>query len=352
MGGEKSWLAVEPECVDSVVVSNQSDLFERMLRDAQPPELEAEVEEWIRKLYEGSAGQPSLLNRYWWLRCLFRRAGASEADIDDMMNETVFRYLGPVKSSLWAAAAGHYIRDEETLTPAVRWIAKQLGRPVRQVARECIDEHQHEELLDRFYGIDKLTPEDLEEDWRREQILIEQVHPLAFAGKPVPSAPVDPERLAYESPKAMLKHVAKNILIDYLRKFKTERYAIVDMEDLEHFKDESHDANPEAQVLEQQMHNRYLAAVRELPPLQRAAWILCRDPFLLSDEEAVRLLEPALSGPQATAAVKQRPLSGEDAAQLFGRDVSPDAAKGAKKLERVLCPSALPGRRAVTSLHK
>lgn len=42
----------------------------------------------------------------------------------------------------------------------------------------------------------------------------------------------------------------------------------------------------------------------------RAAWIACRDPLLLSDDEAEALLEPALTGPQAKAAVEIRYLAG------------------------------------------
>lgn len=48
---------------------------------------------------------------------------------------------------------------------------------------------------------------------------------------------------------------------------------------------------------------------------------MCRDPLLLSNEEAEALLEPVLTGPQAKLVAKQRPLSVEDAARLFGRDV-------------------------------
>jgi hypothetical protein len=336
-------LLFKGDSADSVAMSEPTDLSELFLRDVHPPESEAEVEEWIRRLYEGSAGQRGLVNRYCWLRSLFRNAGANEADIDDMMNETVFRYLGPVKSALWAAAAGHLIRDEDTLMPAVREIAKQLGRPVREVLRECLFEDQHDELIDRFYGIDKLTQEDLEEDWRREQILIELDHPLVPTSRPLPGAPIDPEKLAYESPKAMIKLIAKNVLIDHLRKLKSRGDGLDDGS-LEVAEDQSYDANPEAQVFAREMHSRYLAGLREVPPLQRAAWIVCRDPLLLSDEEAESLLESVLTGPQAKQAAKQRPLSVEDAARLFGRDVSPDAAKAARKLGRLLYPSALPSR--------
>lgn len=45
-------------------MDNLTDVEKRILRDAEPPELEGEVEEWITKLYNGSAGQPSLANRY------------------------------------------------------------------------------------------------------------------------------------------------------------------------------------------------------------------------------------------------------------------------------------------------
>lgn len=131
--------------------------------------------------------------------------------------------------------------------PAVREIAKQLGRPVREVLRECLFEHQHDELIDRFYGIDKLTQEDLEEEWRRDQILMELDQSLVSTSRPVPGAPIDPEKLAYESPKAMIKRIAKNILIDHLRKLKSRGDGLDDGS-LEVAEDQSCDANPEAQV--------------------------------------------------------------------------------------------------------
>ncbi len=327
-------------------MNDSTELSDLVLqRDVDPPELEAEVEEWINKLYEGSAGQPSLVNRYWWIRNMFRRAVQNEADVDEMMNETVFKYLGPVRSSLWAAAAGHLRKDEDTLMPAIRWVAKQLGRRVREVARECVYEHQHEDLIDRYYGIDRLTKEDLEEDRWREQILAELGNPFAGMGgsRPAPGAPVDPERLAFENPKAMIGRIAKNVLIDHLRKLKAEK-AMLGNGDPMNARDESPGANPHAQIYALEMHNAYLAALRKLPPVQRAAWILCRDPLLLTDDEAEALLRPALSGPQAKRAAKKRPMTVEDAAEFFGRDLSPDAAKAARKLQSSLRPSERPRR--------
>ena len=337
-------LIFQGDSADTVGMKEPKDLSELFLRDVHPPELEAEVEEWIRRLYDGSAGQPALVNRYWWLRSLFGDSRANEADIDEMMNETVFRYLGPVKSALWAAAAGHFIKDEDTLMPAIRSIAKQLGRPVRKVLHECLYEHQHQELIDRFYGIDKLTQEDLEEDWRREQILSELDYPLVSTSRTRPGAPIDPERLVYESPKAMIARIAKNILIDHFRKLKSHGNGLLDDESLEEVEVESHEPNPEAQALTREMHSRYLAGLREVPPLQRAAWVLCRDQLWLSDAEAEALLVPALKAPQAKQAATQRPLSVEDATSLFGRDVSPDAAKAARKLGQLLYPSRISHR--------
>lgn len=209
-------------------------------------------------------------------------------------------------------------------------MAEQLGRSPHAVAKEVIYEHQ------RFFGIDKLTQEDLEEDWEREQILIEE-DPFVVTrpSKPVPGAPLDPERLAYESPKAVITRIAKNVLIDHLRKSKAEAAQISD-EDVTAVIDRSLDANPHEQVYIQEMHTRYLAGVRELLAVQRAAWILCRDPLLLTDNEAEDLLLPALTEPQAKCAVKDRPLSVKEAASHFGRDVSPDVAKAAKKLDELL----------------
>jgi hypothetical protein len=218
--------------------------------------------------------------------------------------------------------------------PAIRWVAQQLGRPVREVARECLNEHKHEVLLDRFFGIDKLTQEDLEEEWEHERILSEQTFMVAPSSKPAPGTPVDPEKLAYESPKAALEHIARNVLIDHVRKSKMPDS--LDDKSLE-VKDASPGANPDAQAYAREIHSSLLAALEKVPALQRAAWILCRDP-LLSDEEAEAFLQPALSVPAAKRAAKERPMSVEDAAGLFGRDVSPDAAKAARKLATLLAP--------------
>jgi hypothetical protein len=324
-------------------MTDSKDFWELILRDAQPPELKAEVEEWITKLYEGSAGEPGLRTRYGWLRGQFRSAAMSNADIDEMVNDTFRKYLDEVASHLWRAAAGGLIRDESTLMPAIRWVAQQLGRPVHEVARECLDHNQHEELIDRFYGIDILTQEDREEDWWRDRVLSEQEFPIVPFTKPVPGSPVDLEALAFHHPKAMLTRIAKNVLSDRLRKSRLQTEPLGDKQ-LNAIEDESFIANPEERASVIETHARYRAGLRKLPDVQRAAWVLCRDPDILKDLEAEEFLGPLLLGQQAKLAAKQRPLSMKDAARLFGRDVSPDAAKAATKLKELLSP--LPPRRS------
>jgi len=241
-------------------------LERRMQLDVYPPELEAEIEAWITDLYQGAAGQPGLAQRYWWLRSLFRARDVTDADIDEMMSETLSKYLGPVKSKLWAAAAGHYIKDEDTLMPAIRWVAAKLRQPVRKVLRECLYEHRHEELLDRYYGIDQITQEDLEEDWEREQILAGIGAPFALMprGKPTPSQPLDPERLTYESPKAALEAIAKNVLIDHLRKLKSEK-GRVDSEDLLESKEAPLDSDPHQLALAREMRRQLFGGGARTP---------------------------------------------------------------------------------------
>jgi len=84
------------------------------------------------------------------------------------------------------------------------------------------------------------------------------------------------------------------------------------------------------------IRERYVAALMNLPPVQRAAWVLCKDE-LLSQEEAEPMLVPALHWRSARAALRRKPLQGAEASFLLGRaDISPDASKAANKLAEYL----------------
>jgi hypothetical protein len=52
---------------------------------------------------------------------------------------------------------------------------------------------------------------------------------------------------------------------------------------------------------------RYRAVLKKRPPVQRAAWILCKDE-LLKPEEAERLLVPLLHWITARAGVQTKPM--------------------------------------------
>jgi hypothetical protein len=128
-------------------MSDTDDFLTRMKQDAQPPELEADVEDWIRKLYEGDlrTGQRKLMIRYGWLRRLLFDEVKNDADVDDIMSKVLVEYLGPVKTALWAAAAGHLLcSEEDTLMPAIRSIAKNsialsIRLPVSASMRVCTE---------------------------------------------------------------------------------------------------------------------------------------------------------------------------------------------------------------------
>ena len=87
-----------------------------------------------------------------------------------------------------------------------------------------------------------------------------------------------------------------------------------------------------AECRAREIRQRYVAALKNLPPVQRAAWVLCKDELLMHDE-AEPMLAPILHWRTAPAALGRKPLQDAEASFLLGRkDVSPDASKAAEKL--------------------
>jgi DNA-directed RNA polymerase specialized sigma24 family protein len=81
-----------------------------------------------------------------------------------------------------------------------------------------------------------------------------------------------------------------------------------------------------------EIRRRYITALIKLPPVQRAAWVLCQDE-LLTHEEAEPMLVPALHWRTARAALRRKPLQDSEVSLLLDRaDISPDASKAANKL--------------------
>jgi len=86
-----------------------------------------------------------------------------------------------------------------------------------------------------------------------------------------------------------------------------------------------------------QLRDRYIAALWAIDDVRRAAWILCRDEFLTS-EEAAQMISPAVPSKTARKALRgARPMCGADASQLLHRrDVSSDASKAKAQLQKLL----------------
>ena len=65
--------------------------------------------------------------------------------------------------------------------------------------------------------------------------------------------------------------------------------------------------------------------------------VLCRGEFAwISPEHVAPLLEEMFPPETIQAALSKRPLTIDEGAELFGRDVSPDASKGVEKVMREL----------------
>jgi DNA-directed RNA polymerase specialized sigma24 family protein len=91
-----------------------------------------------------------------------------------------------------------------------------------------------------------------------------------------------------------------------------------------------------AECRAREIRERYVAALTKLPPVQRAAWVLCKDE-LLTHHEAAPILALVLHWRTARAALQRKPLQDTDVSFLLGRkDVSPDTSKAADKLREQL----------------
>jgi hypothetical protein len=84
-----------------------------------------------------------------------------------------------------------------------------------------------------------------------------------------------------------------------------------------------------------EIRQRYLSALKKVGPVQRTAWILCKDEILTPMQ--AEPLATALHWRSARAALRARPIQDAEASRLLNRvDVSPDAAKARAKLAEQL----------------
>jgi hypothetical protein len=84
-----------------------------------------------------------------------------------------------------------------------------------------------------------------------------------------------------------------------------------------------------------EIRQRYLSALKKVGPVQRTAWILCKDEILTPMQ--AEPLATALHWRSARAALRARPIQDMEASRLLNRvDVSPDVAKARAKLAEQL----------------
>jgi hypothetical protein len=256
-------------------------VLERMVREAEP--LAREYQARMTELYG------ELRRRHSWMSSFFRTRAWNDADVDELVNETLSRYMRDLGGTLWVTG-----------------------------------------------GVQGSGLEPLVEDGE----LIGFTLPV---GPRAPAQPIkDIESYTFSNPKAWLRKVAQSVLDAYSRKSATERkrYRELDRplrsptrkngEDIWLI----HRRPPNLETREIRM--RYIRALEKLPPIQRAAWILCKDE-LLTQDEAEPLLVPPLHWRAARAALVHKPLPDAEVSRLLSRaDVSPDASKAKGKLSHLL----------------
>jgi hypothetical protein len=244
-----------------------------------------------------------LKERHSGIRHLFWNNYWNEADIDGMVCETFRRYLERVGAKLWQTQG---------------------------------------------YDVAPLEP------------LVEDGDLIGFS---LPTIPRPAERIrdlekhTYEYPKGMLNEIARNLRSDHARKLKVDRRRVeisnrsVELttrrngkpEDLRpsSFQGLYHPPRNEEERLVLQCRNHefrqlYVAALKKLGAVQRAAWILCKDE-LLTREQAEPLLASTLHWRTARVALDARPLKAVEASHLLGRaDVSADVSRAGTRLAEEL----------------
>jgi hypothetical protein len=264
------------------------------LRDYEN-EFETEFKRKLADLYA------QLKNRHSWIRRLFSMVCVNEADIEALVNETFSKYLESVGAMLWVTQGVSVFTD----------IIADDGVAIA----------------------------------------------VTLSGKPAEPIP-NIEKYTHAYPDAMFGTIARNLRFDYLRKLSAQRKKLKSFNSIEpttHHEEDSQDrgaasfvedlcacprSNVEQSLLvhvrNREIRRRYVAALKKLAPVQRAAWILCTDE-LLGPKEAERLLLPLLHWRTARVAVRTKPMKDGEASRLLARaDVSPDVTKARMRLAEQL----------------
>ena len=266
---------------------NDPEVPDFIARHVWPPGLESELEARIRDLYR------ELRRRDYWI-CRFRKRAWNEADLDDLVNETLFLYLKDIRATLFVTE-----------------------------------------------GMEGGLPAPLVEDGE----LVGLTLPLLPATvRPIKNI----ELYTFAHPKAWFNKIADSVLNKYARNSARAKKRMGDVcrakgdptrvDELPSLVERSRAPSPniEKRLIDREhaynFRKRYIAALEKLPPIQRVAWILSKDEFLNPDE-AEPLLAAALHWRTARAALTRRPLPDAEVSGLLGRaDVSPDTSRAKAKL--------------------
>jgi len=228
-----------------------------------------------------------------WMYRLFRTRVWNDADIEELINETFRRYLESLRRTFWATNGVH--GQSEPIFQGGKVIALRL-LPAKPIA-------DLESYTFRSPG-----------GWLRKVAwsVLNQYSNNA-AGE---SRGAEQFRCAAEPPANDKSHgLQSSWLVGYLYAppRNIEEYLV-------------------AECRAREIRERYVAALKNLPPVQRAAWIFCKDE-LLTHDEAEPMLAPILHWRTARAALRRKPLQDAEVSFLLSRkDVSPDASKAADKL--------------------
>jgi DNA-directed RNA polymerase specialized sigma24 family protein len=268
-----------------------------MIEHAPSTEFESEFNSRLRALYT------KLELRHSWIRGLFRTLTRNEQDIDGMVNETLHKYLRDVGGTLWVTG-----------------------------------------------GIDLPPLEPLVEDGELSGFTLRAIGP---------ATPIrDIEKYTFTYPDAWFRSVARSVLKDHARKRKAEKEHLVAVNRAVEFPTRRngqpqhirpswvveklyHSPRNVEQWLVLQVRNFeirecYVAALKKLGPVQRAAWILCQDE-LLTSKEAERLLIPTVHWRTTRAAFGTMPMQDAEASRLLDRaDISSDLSRARAILAKLL----------------
>jgi DNA-directed RNA polymerase specialized sigma24 family protein len=234
----------------------------------------------------------------WWMYKLFRTRAWNDADVEELINETFRRYMESLRGTFWATHGvdpqsepifedgkliGLSLLPAKPITDLESYTFNSPGGWLRSVATSVLNKYANKAAVEN-----------------------QGAKEFRLAAKP-------PARRKAVNGK--YQGLQSSWLVDYL-------YA----------PPRNMEERLVAECRAREIRERYVAALTNLPPVQRAAWVLCKDE-LLTHDEAEQMLAPILHWRTARAALRRKPLPDAEVSFLLSRkDVSPDTSKASNKL--------------------